>query len=131
ELCAHLIAWTHGLGQPPLTHTSACASGTDAIGTAFRMVRGGQRRWMLAGGTDSMINPMGVGGFCKIGATSTANDPPQQASKPFDRRRDGFVLGEGAGMVVLERWNDARARGAIIHAEVVGYGTSFDAHGIS
>jgi 3-oxoacyl-[acyl-carrier-protein] synthase II len=131
DLCVHLISHTYGLGQPPLTHTSACAAGTDALGAAFHLVRSGRRRWMLAGGTDSMINPMGVGGFCKIGATSTANDAPTRASRPFDRNRDGFVLGEGAAMLVLESLDDARPRGATIHAEIVGYGNSFDAHGIS
>jgi 3-oxoacyl-[acyl-carrier-protein] synthase II len=135
DLSVHLISHVHGLGRglgrPPLVHTSACAAGTDAIGHAFRLVRSGRRRWMLAGGTDSMINPLGVGGFCKLGATSTANDTPEKASRPFDRNRDGFVLGEGAAMLVLERLEDARARGAPIHAEIVGHGNSLDAHGIS
>jgi 3-oxoacyl-[acyl-carrier-protein] synthase II len=114
-----------------VTHVSACAAGTDAIGCAFRLIASGRRRWMITGGADSMINPLGVAGFCSIGATSTANDVPEAASRPFDRRRAGFVLGEGAGMLVLERFDDARARGARIHGEVAGYGTSFDAHGIS
>jgi 3-oxoacyl-[acyl-carrier-protein] synthase II len=131
DLCVHLISNTHGLTCPPRTHVSACAAGTDAIGNAFRLVRSGRWRWAMAGGTDSMINPLGLAGFCKIGATSTANDPPQKASRPFDANRDGFVLGEGAGIVVLERLDDALARGATVHAEVVGYGNSFDAHGIS
>jgi 3-oxoacyl-[acyl-carrier-protein] synthase II len=131
DLCVHLLAHAYGLGRPPRTHTSACAAGTDAIGMAFRLIRSGGWRWALAGGTDSMINPLGLAGFCKIGATSTANDPPARASRPFDFGRDGFVLGEGAGLLVLERRDDALARGAIIHAEVVGYGNSFDAHGIS
>ena len=131
DLCLHLLSYRYDLHRPPTLHTSACASGTDAIGQAFHMVHSGRRRWMLAGGTDSMINPMGVGGFCKISATSTANDDPTKASRPFDRRRDGFVLGEGAGILVLERLDDARQRGAMIHAEIVGFGNSFDAHGIS
>jgi 3-oxoacyl-[acyl-carrier-protein] synthase II len=131
DLCVHLLAHAYGLGRPPRTHTSACAAGTDAIGMAFRLIRSGGWRWALAGGTDSMINPLGLAGFCKIGATSTANDPPARASRPFDFGRDGFVLGEGAGLLVLEQRDDALARGAIIHAEVVGYGNSFDAHGIS
>jgi 3-oxoacyl-[acyl-carrier-protein] synthase II len=114
-----------------LTHVSACAAGTDAIGAAFRAIAWGRRRWMMAGGADSMINPLGIAGFCSIGATSTANDDPPRASRPFDRRRSGFVLGEGAGVLVLERLDDARARGAKIHAEISGYGASFDAHGIS
>ena len=120
-----------GLTAPPLTHVSACAAGTDAVGHAFRMIATGRRRWMAAGGTDSMINPLGVAGFCSIGATTTANDPPACASRPFDRKRSGFVLGEGAGILILERLEDAEARGANIYAEVCGYGNSFDAHGIS
>jgi 3-oxoacyl-[acyl-carrier-protein] synthase II len=131
DLCVHLIARAYGLRQPPRTHVSACASGTDAIGCAFRLVRSGRWRWALAGGTDSMINPLGLAGFCKIGATSTANDPPHKASRPFDANRDGFVLGEGAAILVLERLDDALARGATVHAEIVGYGNSLDAHGIS
>ena len=110
---------------------SACAAGTDAIGGAARLIARGRRRWMLAGGADSMINPLGVAGFCSIGAMSTSNDEPARASRPFDRRRNGFVLGEGAAMLVLERQSDAEARGARIYAEIAGYGTSFDAHGIS
>jgi len=131
DLCVSLIAHRYGLQAPPLTHVSACAAGTDALGAAFRRIADGRCDWMLAGGTDSMINPLGVGGFCRIGATSTSNDHPQQASRPFDRRRDGFVLGEGAGMLLLETLEGARARGSRIHAEILGYGNSFDAHGIS
>jgi 3-oxoacyl-[acyl-carrier-protein] synthase II len=131
DLCVHLIARRHGLQAPPLTHVSACAAGTDAIGAAFRLVAGGRRDWMLAGGADSMINPLGVAGFSRIGATTTANHAPETASRPFDRRRDGFLLGEGAAFLVLEPLEAARRRGAHVHAEVVGYGSSFDAHGIS
>jgi len=131
DLCVHLISKEHGLCTPPITHVSACAAGTDAIGSAFRMVADGRRDWMLAGGTDSMINPLGLGGFCKLNALSTRNDHPESASRPFDRNRDGFVLGEGAAMLVLEDLEDAKARGANIHAEIIGYGNSFDAHGIS
>ena len=131
DLPVALLARRFDLTEPPLTHVSACAAGTDAIGAAFRLIAGGRRRWMLAGGADSMINPLGVAGFCSIGATSTANDDPPRASRPFDRRRGGFVLGEGAGLLVLERLEDAVARGAPVHAEIAGYGASFDAHGIS
>ena len=120
--CLHSLSAKFGLGRPPTLHTSACASGTDAIGHAFHVVRSGRRRWMLAGATDSMINPMGVGGFCKISATSSSNDDPARASRPFDRRRDGFVLGEGAAVLVLERLDDALERGAAIRAEIVGSG---------
>src|SRR4029079_3137304 len=121
----------YGLGSPPLVHVSACAAGTDAIGAAFRMIAGGRRRWMMAGGTDSMINPLGVAGFCALSATTTRNAEPARASRPFDRTRDGVVMGEGAGVLVLEALEDALARGAPIHAEIAGYGNSFDAHGIS
>jgi len=131
DLCVPLLSRRHDLRRPPLTHVSACAAGTDAIGAAFRRVADGRADWMVAGGTDSMINPLGVGGFCRIGATTTANEEPARASRPFDRRRDGFVLGEGAGMLVLEPLEAARARGATVYAEVAGYGCSFDAHGIS
>lgn len=131
DLCAHLVSREHGLGRPPLVHVSACAASTDAIGAAFRLIRSGQREWMLAGGTDSMINPMGVAGFCRIQAMTTRNDEPKRASRPFDRDRDGFLLGEGAGVVVLEPLDAALARGARIYAEIRGYGCSFDAHGIS
>jgi 3-oxoacyl-[acyl-carrier-protein] synthase II len=131
DLVVHLISRRLGLTAAPRTHVSACAAGADAIGAAFRQVASGRRDWMLAGGSDSMIHPLGVGGFCKLTALSTRNDDPARASRPFDRTRDGFVLGEGAGLVVLEPLEAARARGARIHAEVAGYGNSFDAHGIS
>jgi len=131
DICVPRICKEHGLQAPPLISISACSASTDAIGTAFRMIRDERRSWMLAGGTDSMINPMGVGGFCRIQAMTQRNEDPAKASRPFDRDRDGFLLGEGAAILVLEPWNDAIARGARIYAEVAGYGTSFDAHGIS
>ncbi len=131
DICVHLISHEHGLTAPPLTHVSACAAGTDAIGTAFWRVASGRCGWMLAGGTDSMINPLGVAGFCSLGALSRRNEEPAKASRPFAQGRNGFVLGEGAGILVLEEYEAARARGATIHAEIVGYGCSFDSHGIS
>jgi 3-oxoacyl-[acyl-carrier-protein] synthase II len=131
DLCVHLMSREHGLGRPPLVHVSACAAGTDAIGTAYRLIASGRRRWMMAGGTDSMLNPLGVAGFCALTATTTRNDEPARASRPFDRTRDGFVMGEGAGVLVLERLDDALARGTTVLAEIAGYGNSFDAHGIS
>ncbi|MEW6733329.1 MAG: beta-ketoacyl-[acyl-carrier-protein] synthase family protein [Acidobacteriota bacterium] len=131
DICVHLISREHNLHRPPLTHISACSAATDAIGSAFKMVRDGTCEWMLAGGTDSMINPMGLGGFCKIEATTRRNNDPKRASRPFDRDRDGFLLGEGAGIVVLEPFAQAQARGARIYGEILGYGNSFDAHGIS
>lgn len=131
DLCCHIISKQYELSCPPLTHVSACAAGTDAIGAAFRSVAEGRCDWMLAGGTDSMINPLGVGGFCRIGATTTANAEPTRASRPFDRGRSGFVLGEGAGVLLLETLESARSRGATVYAEIAGYGNSFDAWGIS
>lgn len=131
DLCLHWISKAHGLMQAPVSHVSACAAGTDALGHAFRWVKSGRRRWALAGGADSMINPLGLGGFCKLNAMSTRNDDPKAASRPFDKDRDGFVLGEGSAFLVLERLEDAQERGAKIYGEIAGYGNSFDAHGIS
>src|SRR5436309_474672 len=90
----------------------------DPASLPTRLIASGRRRWMLAAGTDSMINPLGLAGFCRIGATTTANEAPRRASRPFDAARDGFVLGEGAGILLLEALDDARARGAPIHAEI-------------
>jgi 3-oxoacyl-[acyl-carrier-protein] synthase II len=131
DLCAHALSHRYGLRTPPLVCVSACAAGSDAIGTAFQLIRSGRRRWMLCGGSDSMINPLGIGGFCKLRALSCQNQAPEKASRPFDADRDGFVLGEGAGMLVLERLDDALSRQATILAEIAGYGSSLDAHGIS
>lgn len=131
DLCAHSLSHRFGLTGPPRLHVSACAAGTDALGMGFRLVAGGRSDWVLAGGADSMINPLGVGGFCKLSALSRRNEAPKAASRPFDRNRDGFVLGEGAAMLVLEPLTDARERGATILAEICGYGNSLDALGIS
>ena len=131
DVCVHALSHRYGLTAPPLTHVSACAAGTDAIGAALHLIRSGRRRWVLAGGTDSMVNPLGVAGFCALSATSVRNEEPARASRPFDRTRDGFVMGEGAGALVLERLDDAQARGAPLLAEVTGYGSSFDAYKIS
>jgi 3-oxoacyl-[acyl-carrier-protein] synthase II len=129
--CAHEISLEFGLTEPPVLHVSACAASTDAVGHAFRAIRRGKLDWALAGGADSMINPMGVAGFCKIQAMTTRNDAPHAASRPFDSGRDGFLLGEGAAMFVLESLDHAQARGACMYAEILGYGNSFDAYGIS
>jgi 3-oxoacyl-[acyl-carrier-protein] synthase II len=131
DLSVAMISRAYGATAPPVVHVSACAAGTDAVGTAYRMVATGRRDFMLAGGTDSMINPLGVAGFCALSATSTRNAEPTRASRPFDRTREGFVMGEGAGVLVLETLDAARARGAPIFGEITGYGSSFDAHGIS
>lgn len=131
DLCVRELCAAHGLTAPPLVHVSACAAGADAVGAGYRLVASGRRAVVLAGGADSMVNPLGMGGFCALRAMSTRNDEPARASRPFDKRRDGFVLGEGAGVLVLEDLAAAQARGATVLAEIVGYGNSFDAHGIS
>jgi 3-oxoacyl-[acyl-carrier-protein] synthase II len=131
DLCIPLICREFNLTHPPLTHISACAASTDAIGSAFMALRSGAMDVVVAGGADSMINPMGLAGFCRIGALSTKNDSPNTASKPFDKSRDGFLLGEGAGFLVLETENHAKKRGAKILASISGYGNSMDAYSIS
>jgi 3-oxoacyl-[acyl-carrier-protein] synthase II len=111
--------------------TSACASGAHAIGEAFRLIRDGYAEAAIAGGAEAAITPLGVGGFSAMRALSTRNDEPERASRPFDKLRDGFVMGEGAGIVILEEYEAARARGATIHAEIIGYGANADAFHIT
>jgi 3-oxoacyl-[acyl-carrier-protein] synthase II len=131
DLCVHLIADEFGMGVTPEIHVSACSAATDAIGSAMLAIRRGHADVVLAGGTDSMINPLGVGGFCKIGAMSVSNDDYNHASRPFDKKRDGFVLGEGAAFVVVESERHAEKRGAQALAYVAGYGSSMDAYSAS
>jgi 3-oxoacyl-[acyl-carrier-protein] synthase II len=131
DWCSELLVGQYGLNAVPALHISACAAGNDAIGHGFLRIRRGEVSMVLAGGTDSMVNPMGLGGFCKLNALSTRNDEPEKASRPFNVGRDGFVLGEGAGMFVLENLAHALKRGARIYAEVSGYGNSFDAYSVS
>lgn len=122
------ISIRYGLKGVNYTTTSACASGAHAVGEAFRLIRFGYQDVVLAGGTEAAVTPMGVGGFAVMRALSTRNEEPQRASRPFDRDRDGFVIAEGAAVLVLEDLEAARARGARIYAEVVGYGANADAH---
>jgi len=117
-------------GYATAVHT-ACASGGQAIGTALKVMRRGLTDFMLAGGYDSMLNPLGLSSFCLLGALSTDNDMPERASRPFDATRNGFVLGEGAGFLVLEEWNAARKRGAHIYAELAGDGNSLSSYRIT
>jgi 3-oxoacyl-(acyl-carrier-protein) synthase len=117
-------------GYATSVHT-ACASGGQAIGTALKLIRRGSVDYALAGGFDSMISPVGLGGFCLLSAVSADNDTPQRASRPFDATRNGFVLGEGAGFVVLEEWEAARRRGAHIYAELAGDGNSLSSYRIT
>jgi 3-oxoacyl-[acyl-carrier-protein] synthase II len=123
---AHL-ADHFGLEGPNYGCLTACAAGTQAIGEATELIRRGDADLMLAGGAHSMLHPFGVTGFNLLTALSTRNDAPQKASRPFDRLRDGFVMGEGAGLLVLEELEHARRRGALIYAELAGYGSTADA----
>jgi 3-oxoacyl-[acyl-carrier-protein] synthase II len=118
------VMW--GLRGPNTAVATACASGSNAIGDAYKLIQTDRADVMVAGGTEAAITPMGLSGFARMSALSTRNDDPQRASRPFDRERDGFVIAEGAGMVVLEEYEFARRRGATIMAEVVGYGMSAD-----
>lgn len=127
---AHLAS-LHGARGPNANCLTACAASSQAIGEAVELIRRGDADVILSGGTHSMIHPFGVTGFNLLTALSTRNDEPTRASRPFDRDRDGFILGEGAGMVILEELEHAKARGATIHGEIVGYGTTADAFRIT
>jgi beta-ketoacyl-acyl-carrier-protein synthase II len=128
--CA-LLARRFGIrGYASSVHT-ACASGGQATGTALKVIRRGVADRVLAGGFDSMINPVGLAGFCLLTAVSPDNEAPERASRPFDATRNGFVLGEGAGFLVLEEWDSARARGARIYAELAGDGNSLSSYRIT
>jgi 3-oxoacyl-[acyl-carrier-protein] synthase II len=120
-----------GAKGPNLSQVSACSTGTHAIGDAFRVIERGDADAMICGGTEATVTPLGVGGFNAMRALSTRNDAPQQASRPFDRDRDGFVIAEGAGVLVVEELEHAKARGAKIYAELRGYGANADAHHIT
>jgi len=126
----HLAALANAQG-PNLNCLTACAASSQAIGEAMEIIRRGEADLMLSGGAHSMIHPFGVTGFNLLGALSTRNDDPQGASRPFDRDRDGFVIGEGAAILILEELEHAKARGARIHAELTGYGSTADAFRIT
>lgn len=126
----HLAGLFNAQG-PNINCLTACAASSQAVGEAVEIIRRGESDVMLSGGTHTMIHPFGVTGFNLLTALSTQNDPPEKASRPFDRKRDGFVLGEGAGMVVLEELEHAKRRGAHIYGEIVGYGSTADAFRIT
>lgn len=125
------VAISYGLRGCNLTTTSACASSTNAIGDAFKLIQRGQADIMISGGTEAPITPLAVAGFCSMKALSTRNDDPVRASRPFDAERDGFIIGEGAIILVLEEMKHALERGANILAEITGYGSSCDAYHIT
>jgi 3-oxoacyl-[acyl-carrier-protein] synthase II len=128
NLAAGHVSIRFGARGPNLATCTACTASAHSIGEAFEIIKRGDADVMIAGGSEAAITPMGVGGFAAMRALSTRNDEPARASRPFDKDRDGFVIGEGAGMVILEELEVAKARGASIYAEIVGYGLSSDAH---
>ena len=127
DMASAQVSITLGVRGPNFCPTSACSSGSDAIGTAYEIIKRGDAQAMFAGGSEAVITPIGVAGFCASRALSTRNETPQQASRPFDIERDGFVMGEGAAILVLEDLTSALKRGARIAAEITGYGASSDA----
>ncbi len=127
NIAAGIVSMRFGLKGPNFATVSACSTSGHSIGEAYRTIQYGDADVMLAGGAEATITPMAIGGFANMKALSERNDDPQGASRPFDRDRDGFVAGEGAGIVVLEELEHARKRGAKIHAEIVGYGATGDA----
>lgn len=131
NMASGLFSMHYRLRGPNLATCSACATSTHAIGEAWRTVKMGAAKVMFAGGAEATIVPLGIGGFCAMRALSTRNDEPKRASRPFDAERDGFVMGEGAGVIVLEDLEHAQARGARIYCELVGYGNTADANHIT
>jgi 3-oxoacyl-[acyl-carrier-protein] synthase II len=131
NMAAGALSPALNLKGPNLCNVSACASSAHAIGESVRMIQRGEADVMLAGGAEAAVCALGIGGFAAMRALSERNDSPERASRPFDRDRDGFVLGEGAGIMVLETLEIARSRGARIYGEVTGYGLSADAHNLT
>jgi 3-oxoacyl-[acyl-carrier-protein] synthase II len=131
DICAGLISMRNGLKGPNYATTSACATSNNAIADAVMLIQRGIADVMVSGGAEAVICPMGVGGFNAMKAMSTRNDAPEKASRPFDKERDGFVMGEGAGTLIIESLEHAQARGAKIYAELAGFGATADAHHIT
>jgi 3-oxoacyl-[acyl-carrier-protein] synthase II len=131
NIASGIISMEHGLHGPNMVIVTACATSNHNIGEAWRMIKFGDADVFLAGGAEATILPMGLAGFANMKALSTRNDEPEKASRPFDKHRDGFVMGEGAGVVVIEELEHAKKRGAKIYAELVGYGVSADAYHLS
>ncbi|MBI5213997.1 MAG: beta-ketoacyl-ACP synthase II [Nitrospirae bacterium] len=131
NLASGNVSIKFGAKGPNSAAVTACATGSHSIGDAFRLIQRGDADAMIAGGTESVITPLGVGGFAVMKALSTRNDEPEKASRPFDTGRDGFVMGEGSGVIILESMESALKRGAKIYAEIIGYGMSSDAYHIT
>jgi len=131
NMAAGHVSIQHGARGPNSAPCTACTSGLHAIGDAFRQIQSGYADAMIAGGTEGVVTPLSVGGFCSMKALSTRNDDPERASRPWDRDRDGFVMGEGSGIVILETPEGAVERGAKIYAEILGYAMTADAYHIS
>jgi len=128
NMASGLVSMYYNLRGPNFATCSACATSNHALGEAWRTIKMGDAAVMVAGGAEATLVPIGIGGFCAMRAMSTRNDDPKHASRPFDKERDGFVMGEGAGVLVLEELEHAKARGARIYAELAGYGNTADAH---
>lgn len=131
DIASAQIAIKYGFSGPNFSISTACASGNHCVGEAFKIIQRGDAEVMVAGGTEAAITPLGLAGFCSMRALSTRNDEPAKASRPFDKQRDGFVIGEGAGVVVLEKWERARKRKVPIWGEIIGFGMSEDAYHIT
>ncbi|HEX7654099.1 MAG TPA: beta-ketoacyl-ACP synthase II, partial [Verrucomicrobiae bacterium] len=128
NMASGLVSMYFNLRGPNFATCSACATANHAIGEAWRTIKAGDAQVMVAGGSEAAVVPMGIAGFCAMRAMSTRNDAPHQASRPFDKDRDGFVMGEGAGVLILEELEHAKKRGAHIYCELSGYGNTADAH---
>lgn len=131
NIASGLISMEYGFGGPNMSIVTACATANNSVGEAWRMIKFGDADMFVAGGSEASFTPMGLSGFGNMRALSTRNDEPTRASRPFDVGRDGFVMGEGAGVVIIEELEHAKARGATIYAELAGYGVSADAYHLS
>ncbi len=131
NVASALVSMRYGFQGPNYATVSACASSGHAVGDAMRLIQRGEADVMIAGGSEAAITPLAIASFANMKALSERNDDPQTASRPFDKDRDGFVMGDGAATVILEDWDRAKARGARIYAELVGYGATADAHHIT